>query len=94
MGSYAIKKRSRNIASGFSAKKTYDRTQQKINNCHYVISDRIRRQSGTGKKYLPPTTTTNGVNDQSYRICHVFNCAFQRSVAHALRNRLAATQPP
>ncbi len=29
--------------------------------------------SGTGKKYLQPTTTTNGVNDQSYRKYHSFN---------------------
>jgi hypothetical protein len=29
--------------------------------------------SGTGKKYLQPTTTTNGVNDQSYRKYHIFS---------------------
>jgi hypothetical protein len=27
---------------------------------------------GTGKKYLQPTTTTNGVNHLSHRECHVF----------------------
>ncbi|MFZ2904740.1 MAG: hypothetical protein WAZ98_00935, partial [Cyclobacteriaceae bacterium] len=32
----------------------------------------IKRHCGTGKKYLPPTTTTNGVKYQTHRKCHTF----------------------
>ncbi|WKZ60557.1 MAG: hypothetical protein QY309_03565 [Cyclobacteriaceae bacterium] len=32
----------------------------------------MKRHTGAGKKYLPPTTTTNGVKYQSHRKCHTF----------------------
>jgi hypothetical protein len=34
-------------------------------NARYSLIKKLA--SGTGKKYLPPTTTTNGVNDLSHR---------------------------
>jgi len=57
-----LKRKSRDIVPGFSSLKTpVGQRSKKSKHCISKISNRVRRHTGTGKKLLLPTTTTNGV---------------------------------